>query len=194
MKDLKTVMKNPPILSIPDNLVLVYDHFIELWAMQLNGQFYPDNGTFSKIFNRFMSATITTDKIIVNEKNKEKLSIDIADVAQATVLIKKVNYQNFMAGGANEGPMYLTLLIIEDKSGHNYYFNFMSALGAWQLVTNPPKNLKVVDPLNIKRLPSFKNEYEIVAAINDLGFAKFIAGTGYEFLDLKPSEVIKQKD
>ncbi len=31
MKDLKTVMKNPPILSIPDNLVLVYDHFIELW-------------------------------------------------------------------------------------------------------------------------------------------------------------------
>lgn len=174
--------------------MLVYDHFIELWAMQLNGQFYPDNGTFSKIFNRFMSATITTDKIIVNEKNKEKLSIDIADVSQATVLIKKVNYQNFMAGGANEGPMYLTLLTIEDKSGHNYYFNFMSALGAWQLVTNPPKNLKVVDPLNIKRLPSFKNEYEIVAAINDLGFAKFIAGTGYEFLDLKPSEVIKQND
>ena len=27
-----------------------------------------------------MSATITNEKIIVNEKNKEKLSIDIADV------------------------------------------------------------------------------------------------------------------
>ncbi len=99
-----------------------------------------------------------------------------------------------MAGGANEGPMYLTLLIMEDKSGHNYYFNFMNVLGAWQLVTNPPKNLKVVVPFNIKRLPSFKNEYEIVAAINDLGFAKFIAATGYEFLDLKPSEVIQQYD
>lgn len=66
------------------------------------------------------------------------MSIDIADVSKATVSIKKVNYQNFMAGGANEGPMYLTLLIIEDKSGHNYYL-FYECIRCLAAATNPPK-------------------------------------------------------
>ncbi|MDV7718334.1 hypothetical protein GA840_00330 [Pediococcus ethanolidurans] len=188
MNAIQAAFNKPTWQTVPNDLNLLNNRMVALKQIRIDEQIWPDQGILARFMKKAphgpsLEITSAGLKLLQNGMMQKNWTKNTAQ--KVTVFLNKHAAHSEVA---NFEPRYSTVFSITDENG-TYFLEVFGVGAGIYLATHSQMidGLTVADPLDLKKFKLSDDNQEMVKEINNFGFSKLIAGTGYEFLGKDPS-------